>query len=677
MQLRDALNDYKSHRNSRTAFPGERRTTAGRFSGFDNRLVHIDESGSLRDFSYPLSGLNGIARSRFGVQKTSDQDADPNWFDAESSVQHYDNDTGLVVTKHEIGSGTVQQYDLTLGNSHITHFDLGDVEKSLNIVIALGFAPDNRDTGIAQIHHDGAVEVYHAQETNYLASATGFGTVAGVVPEGLSDLLSESPTDYPPGRSPSTTEENLLSGDVFCTLPIENESATLTTLLTTRDEMSREPALDMVRTMAEYQNPERLAESADEQAPVSLGSNLPYKDAVAADLRVLSLLTGRSGLRIAGPDFDPYFTHSGGYGYSWFRDDAEISRYLYEVDQGTDLELGNWHRRSAESYSETQHDDGTWPHRVWPFDMTLAPGWANGRLGTDEREYQADQTASVVTFLATYGAENRHQDAIERALDGLDASLKDDARPATCQNAWEDMTGRFTHTAATFLEAYSTVATLQGDVADRAATRATDLYDALDDLWIEERGIYSLREYGPDHDDHGTLDERCDAATLALVSAHRAYARIETIDEKRLDRLVSHVETVIETLQRDPPSGAVAGLIRYEGDNWRRREQDDEKIWTVSTAWGAHAAGTLAVMLADRRDARADDAASTARRLLALLLPDGPLCLDSSYLPEQVFDDGTADSATPLGWPHAIRLATIALLHEHDLLDKQPAAADD
>ena len=677
MQLRDALNDYKSQRNSRTAFPGERRTTTGRFSGFDNRLVHIDESGSLRDFSYPLSGLSGIARSRFGVQKTGDRDANANWFDAESSVQHYHNDTGLVVTEHEIESGTVRQYDLTLGDGHITHFNLGDVDRSLNLVVALGFAPDGRDTGIAQIHHDGVVEVYHAQETDYLASATGFGTVAGVVPERIPDLLAESPTDYPPGRSPSTTEENLLSGDVFCTLPIENESATLTTLLTTRDEMSREAALNMVRTMAEGQNTERLAESADGQAPASLSSDLPYGGAVAADLRVLSLLTGRSGLRIAGPDFDPYFTHSGGYGYSWFRDDAEISRYLYEVDQGTDLELGDWHRRSAEAYIETQHEDGTWPHRVWPFDTTLAPGWANGHLGTDESEYQADQTASVTTFLATYGAEHGHEDAIERALDSLNASLADDARPTTCQNAWEDMTGRFTHTAATFLEAYSTVATLDGDAADRAAARATDLYDAMDDLWIEERGIYALREYGPNHDDQGGLDKRCDAATLALVGAHQAYARIETIDEKRLDRLVSHVETVVETLYRDPPSGAVAGLIRYEGDNWRRREQADEKIWTVSTAWGAHAAGTLAVMLTDRGDARASDVASTARRLLALLLPDGPLCFASSYLPEQVFDDGTADSATPLGWPHAIRLATIVLLHEHDLLDKQTVAADD
>jgi hypothetical protein len=51
-----------------------------------------------------------------------------------------------------------------------------------------------------------------------------------------------------------------------------------------------------------------------------------------------------------------------------------------------------------------------------------------------------------------------------------------------------------------------------------------------------------------------------------------------------------------------------------------------------------------------------------ASQLLELVLPDGPLCLQSGYLAEQYFDDGTPDSATPLGWSHAIRLATVAHL---------------
>jgi GH15 family glucan-1,4-alpha-glucosidase len=141
--------------------------------------------------------------------------------------------------------------------------------------------------------------------------------------------------------------------------------------------------------------------------------------------------------------------------------------------------------------------------------------------------------------------------------------------------------------------------------------------------------------------------------------------------------LVSHVGTVTDELHRDPAASSVRGLVRYEGDDWRTRSQDDEKIWTVSTAWGAFAAGSLAVLLGDRDDPRADEFAATARDLLGLVLPDGPLCPDGALLPEQLFDDGTPDSATPLGWPHALRTTTLALLAEHDLLDGDDRSADE
>jgi hypothetical protein len=76
MQLRDALTDYKRYADASARFPGERRTTSGRFSGHDGRLVHVAEDGSLRDFSYPLIGLTGIARSRLGVRPAGDPDAE-------------------------------------------------------------------------------------------------------------------------------------------------------------------------------------------------------------------------------------------------------------------------------------------------------------------------------------------------------------------------------------------------------------------------------------------------------------------------------------------------------------------------------------------------------------------------------------------------------------------------
>jgi hypothetical protein len=676
MHLRDALDDYKRHRDDATRFPGERRTTTGRFSGFDGRLVHVDEDGSIRDCSYPLVGLTGIVRSQFGV-RPAEGNAKPAWFDARRSTQRYEGDTGLVVTDHETDYGTVTQYDLTLEEIHVTHVDVSAANEPLDVVAGVGFAPDGRDTRIGQLHHGDAVELYHAAETDYLASATGFDTIRGSGFDGFAALLDGTPSAYPREDEEHTSGEDVLGGDIYGVLPAEDGTVTVATLLTRREERSREAALDAVRTAAADYDAATLERVADRRTVPFTATEHRHADAIGTDLRVLSSLTGESGLRIAGPEFDPYYAHSGGYGYSWFRDDAETSSFLLDADRQLDLGLDDWHARSAATYAATQLDDGTWPHRVWAFDGTLAPGWANGRLETDKRaDYQADQTASVVAYLAAHGDGNDHHDVLERALNVLDDDLAADGRPVAGENAWEDMTGRFTHTAATVLEAYSAVAATDGALADRAAEQAGAVSAGLDDLWVDERGIFALREYGPDHA-AGELDERCDSATFALVSAHREYARVGDIDDERLDRLVSHVTTLLDELRRDPDGGVVAGLVRYDGDDWRRRNQDHEKIWTVSTAWGAYAAGALATILTDRDDDRADGMAEAARELLALVLPDGPLARDDGSLPEQVFDDGTPDSATPLGWSHALRLGTIALLDEYSLLEPHAVVAND
>jgi GH15 family glucan-1,4-alpha-glucosidase len=727
MQLRDALDDFVRYEDHDTCFPGERRTTTGRFSGYtpsdgEGRLVHVALDGRIRDFGYPLTGRNGLDSSRLGVRT----DGEVAWFDdCETVGQSYADGTTLVVTEHRLPSGeTLTQYDLTLGQAHVTHFEreetpepeeTADSESSektpddetggLQLVAALGFGPEGRDTGISQLHHADAVELYHDAEHDFVASATGFTTASGRVPPELGQLLDADRADE--SDEEGRREEDSLSGDVICELPFEAGAATLATLLTDAARTDRTAALDRLDAVLDaYGETDALREAADDRAP-DVSDDLPESDAVAADLRALGLLSAPTGLRIAGPEFDPYFTHSGGYGYTWFRDDAEISRFLLQSDRRFDLGLSDWHARSAESYCETQLDDGTWPHRVWPRNRTLAPGWANSHLAVgdevDYSDYQADQTASVVAYLADAlpaldgDLADRATETLADALSGLDRTLTDDGLPVVCQNAWEDATGQFAHTAATFLEAYATAAATDGnladaahahsdltdadhadaDFADTAGDRADRVYTGLDELWVPERGIYGYRIVPDDSTssaDAGDIDPRCDSGSLALASAHLAYDRVAEVDDERLDRLVSHVRTVVDELRRDPDASEVRGLARYEGDDWRTRSQDDEKIWTVSTAWGAFAAANLAALLEDHDDSRAREFAATARDLLGLVLPDGPLCRNGDLLPEQVFDDGTPDSATPLGWPHALRTTTLALLAERDMLADEEVA---
>ncbi|MFC6784568.1 glucan 1,4-alpha-glucosidase [Halobaculum halobium] len=710
MRLRDALDDHKRNRDHPTRFPGERRTTAGLFCGAGGRLLHVAPDGTLRDFGYPLSGRSGLADSSFAV-RLDDPPSDLDWeadavrqsddggavIDLGAGDQSYHDPTSLVETVHETPIGRFRRLDAVVetgaGEAHVTRVAFDDADGPLDadasLLVGSTFAPEGRDARVGQLRHERAIEVFHDRERDFLAGAGGLDVIGGGLPAGPDAVLAAEPHERDADALGDRREEDHLGGHVVASVGFANGAAAVATLLTDREETERETALDALDDLlAEADSAAAVTElAADSEADVSLPPETPRSEAAVDDLRVLSLLSAPTGMRIAGPDFDPHYVHSGGYGYTWFRDDAEISGFLLAADATFDLGLDEWHRRSARAYLDTQLPDGTWPHRVWPRNGALAPGWANARIeALDDVEYQADQTASVVAFLARLLARLPAGDpladdvaaAVDDGLDGMVASLAEDGRPVACQNAWEDASGRFAHTAARFLDAFSAVAALGPDRFDRAVEatdRAALLFDALDDLWVPDRGVFAVRERAD-----GSLDDRLDSATFALADAHRAYAAIGEIDEVRRDRLVSHLTATLDGLYHDPDESDVAGLVRYEGDGWRQRGQGHEKIWTVSTAWGANAAGELASLLSAEDDARSEQFDRRARELLDVLSPDGPLSIAGGFLPEQFFDDGSPDSATPLGWPHAIRLATTALLDDRGALgdsDEDPVPADD
>jgi glucan 1,4-alpha-glucosidase len=684
MRLRTALNEYKRDRGER--FPEECPTAYGAFSGHGDRLVYVDADGAIRDYSSALSGLYGIDRSRFGIETNGET----HWFDELESVrQHYYRETSLVETEYDAGEYTVHQYDLTLGRAHVTHVELrGAVPTDAHLTAFLTFAPEGRETRVGRlIHEEGgpdgtkAVEVFHRDEHDYVTASTGLNDVRGQIPERFDEILSDDTFEFPREAVLERYEDTHLSGDIVVSAPLEREGravqTTLVTQLSDHRDISRPDALSDLRHCAlAHATADDLRAAARDRAEVFVPEHVPRQNVVRSDLRVLSLLTAPSGAHIAGPEFDPFYTHSGGYGYTWFRDDAECARYLMQADDLLELDLGSNLRKSAEFFCDTQRDDGTWPHRVWASDGSLAPGWAHARVENSEKpEYQADQTASVVSFLAEFLAEQEHEltadraqevrDAIAKGVAGLDDSLEDDGLPEECQNAWENMIGRFTHTAATFLQAYAAVAQspVAADLANHAAEQAEAVFEGLDLLWDEEYEVFALRKKD------GELDSRLDSGSFALVEAFVAYDELDGLSETDLDRLESHMERALEDLYRESGDGEVRGLIRFEDDYWRVGEQDDEKVWSVSTAWGANAAAEFAVLLDDYgRGEEADLFLEEASMLYELLQPEGPFATPMGYLTEQVFDDGSYDSAAPLAWPHALRLHATGLLSEYDAL---------
>ena len=310
MQLRDAMTDVERDDES-DRVPGERRTTRGRFTGTDGRLVHVSPDGRLRDFGYPLSGLTGLDRSRFGLL-SADRDGTPleavAWFDADADQQYVDGTT-LVETTHAVGGGTVRQYDLSVGDAHLTRFETSGFDAEPTVLAYLELAPDGRGQQVGQLRFDDAVEVYHGDEHDFLASSTGLGDVHTQPPATPEQLLEGFSSEYPRDREEGQYEASRLSGELLVTLPVGGGAATLGTLLTDAGETGRETAIERLERRLERADSVASLTAGGEGAP-GVPSSAP--GSVAADLRVLSLLAAESGLRMAGPDFDPHYYHSGG-----------------------------------------------------------------------------------------------------------------------------------------------------------------------------------------------------------------------------------------------------------------------------------------------------------------------------------------------------------------------------
>ncbi|WP_152041448.1 glycoside hydrolase family 15 protein [Salinigranum salinum] len=690
MRLRTALNEYKRDRGER--FPEESPTAAGAFSGHGDRLVYVDPSGSIRDYSSSLSGLYGIDRSRFGIET----DDGTRWFDELEPVrQHYYRETTLVETEYDAGEYTVHQYDLTLGRAHVTHVELrGAIPTDAHLTAFLTFAPEGRETRVGRlIHEEGgpngtkAVEVFHRTEHDYVTASTGLDDVRGQIPERFDEVLSDDAFEFPREAVLERYEDTHLSGDVVVSAPLEREGravqTTLVTQLSNHSEVSREDALADLRHCAlNHATADELRTGARERAEVYVPEDTPREELCRADLRALSLLTAPTGAHIAGPEFDPFYAHSGGYGYTWFRDEAEVNKHLLEADQTFDLGVRDRLATSARFFIDTQLDDGSWPHRAWASDGSLAPGWAHARVEKSKKpEYQADQTAAVLTYLATILRDRREdlddelagaiQQSLSDGVGALDETLDDYGLPETCQNLWENMVGQFTHTTAAYLQAYAAVARapVRDELREHAAAQADVVFEGLEELWNSKQETYVLRLRG------NNFDSRLDSGTLALVDAFVEYDAVCDLPETHVDRLVSHVETTLDGLYRESGHANVSGLIRFEEDYWRSAEQHDEKIWSVSTAWGASAAARLGAFLTERdRDDEAAACFDEAANLYECMDPSSGLVTSAGYLAEQVFDDGSYDSATPLGWPHAVRLQTTALLSQHDALPAPKAA---
>ena len=716
MRLRTALTEHERRRGER--YPAERPTTAGAFTGDDGRLVHVGPDGTVHDCSYSLSGVGGADRLRMGI--TAGRGV--RWFDDLATTrQHYDGDTPLVETEYDAGRYTIHQYDLVVSDTHLTHVELrGAPPAGAELVAACAFSPDMVEGRVGNLVHQGAgpndgsvVEVYHRSEHDFLTASTGLSAAHGQRLRTITELLGEDENGFPHRGEIDQREDSRLTPDVVVRAPFERDGRSERVTLASRAVVDRretretgDDAMDALtdgpdrqrridelsRIATAYPDANDLREAADGRGP-TVPEDVPRRGVIASDLRALDLLTAESGARIAAPEFDPFYSTSGGYGYTWFRDEAETASALLSASEEIDLDADEELLATASFLCRTQDADGSWPHRVWADSGKVAPGWANARIeganGTPGPNEQLDQPASVVAFLArlrrTIDLPAEWRERIDGTIaDGvafLRETTEADGLPRRCQNCWENALGRFTHTGAAYLRAFAAVARAPVDDETRvaAAAAADDALAGLDDRWNPDTGRFPQRESAEGRDD------RADASTFALASAAVEYAALRgeradvdgavtdgagatvtaTDFDAFLDNVRTHVRNSIEALRRE--TADVEGLVRFTGDDWRTAEQGAAKVWSITTLWGATAAAELGGLVR-RRGGDAGELFGSARDLYALCEPDGHFVNDAGLFAEQAFDDGDLDSATPIGWSHALRIEATVTLAKHGAL---------
>ena len=743
MRLRTAITEHARRRGAR--YPAERPTTVGAFTGDGGRLVHVGPDGDAHDCSYALSGVGATDRIRIGIAGG----AGVRWLaDLETTRQHYAGDTPLVETEYDAGRYTVHQYDLVVDDTHLTHVVLrGAPPADADLVASCAFAPDLAEGRVGNLVHEGAgpdggdvVEVFHRREHDFLTASTGLSAAHGKRQATIAQLLGED-DGYALHRGEiDEREDTSLTPDVVVRAPFEREGHTERVTLASR-AVRDEPAAshsetdatrdaarldedgaraDRLETVAQiasaHGDTDSVRAAAAARAP-SVPAGTPRAETVASDLRVLELLTAESGSRIAGPEFDHFYATSGGYGYTWFRDEAEASSALLTAADELDLDVTDRLLDSAAFLCRTQDADGSWPHRVWADSGRVAPGWANARIESadgDDPNDQLDQPATVVAFLATLRRRRdvpetlsaRVDEALSDAFAFLRETTRDDGLPRRCQNCWENAVGRFTHTASAYLRAYSAVARapVDPDLRARAARAADEVVAGLQERWIPELERFPQRASAHE------CDERADANTFGLADALAEYdallairpspggsrrtagtdaaetagggdaADAGTANESEVSlppvadavspsrfvsQVATHVTTTIDALHRKTED--VEGLIRFVGDDWRTAEQTGAKVWSIATLWGAIASATVADVH-ERRGGDPDTHLAEAKRLYALCEPDGPFSNEADLLCEQAFDDGDLDSATPIAWAHALRVGATAHLARHEAL---------
>jgi len=368
----------------------------------------------------------------------------------------------------------------------------------------------------------------------------------------------------------------------------------------------------------------------------------------------LQLMTNKkTGAHIAAPEFDPYYTMCGGYGYCWGRDGTFAAAAMDEA---------GYHNQAEKFYHfavRVQCPDGSWRQR-YSTDGLAAPTWGK----------QIDQTGTILWGYRHHFSLSPNERFLARVWPSVVSganylvnSLQENGLPAAGMDLWEDEFNQSTYSAAATYGGLRAAADLarvkdEGEMNGLWAASAERLRGAILSLqWSKEqnrfiRGI-NRRVGGSDYeraiekgeaaytgtDDTGIYrnywvpkDLRLDAALLGLAFPFA----VVPLDDTRMAATATAIEEELWNT-------TVGGVHRYSGDVYRGGNP-----WLITTFWLA-----IYYSLVGQRE--------KAREFHSWCLDQAsPLLL----LPEQADRvKGGPGWVLPLSWSHAMYILSALALN--------------
>jgi GH15 family glucan-1,4-alpha-glucosidase len=358
-------------------------------------------------------------------------------------------------------------------------------------------------------------------------------------------------------------------------------------------------------------------------------------------LTIRDLADAGTGAIVAAPEFDPMYELSGGYGYCWPRDAAEVCSALAALGELTIP------RRALDWCARTQQGSGHWYQRYWS-DGFHAPSWC-----VYPDFYQLDQTCSSVFAACRFAGHLAGPERTEYlrdmsrtvrvACDALKRSIASDGLHETAADLWEVHRGSFTYTNAALCAALNAAERVFGIPADGLPQRVKAAILKL--LWLEQEGRFA-RGLGTTRE----LDCGMDSSILGVFDPY-SMLDLSQPDERRM--AARTLEAVEGRLSVDVRGGKA--ILRFEGEDYMGGGPG-----VVNTLWTARAHLRLA---AAYRDAGLDAdvtpsvqaAAGYVEVALASTNPTG-------QLPELIPWNGYPYWAAPHGWASALMIDCIRML---------------